>query len=105
MSFWDFVLLVYNGIKEHRTKVLGFAATTSATLILARDTGLLEGLATPEHLKYLALLNLLLGAWTARVGYANTTAERIAQSNATIATAEATTASKMDDALHTRAPE
>ena len=116
MTFWDlvhkaatatgaFVLMLYNGVKEHRTKWLGGIAGTWATLIFLKDQGMLEGLATAEQLKWLAVVNMVAGFWTAKVGWSNTTAERIAQSNATNATAEATTAAKIDAALHTKVQE
>lgn len=97
MTFWKWVL-------DNQTKLLGGATILLSTMVSLAAAGQLDGLIEPTAIKWLGIINVLVGALTGRAGFSNTTKERVAQAAATVAVAEADTARLVDIALHTEPP-
>jgi hypothetical protein len=97
MTFWTWIL-------DNQTKLLGGATVLLSTLVSLAAAGQLDGLIEPVAIKWLGIANVLVGALTGRAGFSNTTKERVAASEATVARAEARTAEAMETAIMTPAP-
>lgn len=97
MTFWQWVL-------DNQTKLLGGATILLSTLVSLAASGQLDGVVAPTAIKWLGILNVIVGAFTGRAGFSNTTKERVAESMATVAVAEAKTAEKVLEAVHTPPP-
>ena len=95
---------------ENRTKILGALTTAVAGLLsmiamqMFDATATAPALLSPQTLRWLVIIlslaNLMLGGTTIAVGFSNTTAERVAASKATTATARAETAQQVVLALN-----
>ena len=101
MTFWDWV-------GDNRTKLLGSITTLLSTLTGMIASGMFEGLMEPTAIRWVGiiatLVGVVVGGGTVAVGFSNTTQERIAQADATVAVAQAQTAVAMTDALNTVPP-
>ena len=101
-------------LADNKTKILGTLTTVVAALLSmialgmfnadANSPALLEPLTIRWMTIILSLLNVALGGGTVAAGLSNTTKERVAASAATVAVAEATTATAMETALNTEPP-
>lgn len=66
-------------ISNHITKVLGAVSTVLSTLMGLIASGQMEGLMSPESIRWLAIIGTLVGAAITGVGFNNSTKERVAQ--------------------------
>jgi len=93
MTFWQWVL-------DNRTKLLGSVTVVLSSLVSLAAAGQLEGLIAPVAIQWLGVANVIIGALTGAVGFSNTTKERVAASQATVAVAKAETAAAMETAIN-----
>jgi hypothetical protein len=107
MTFWQFIF-------DNKVKILGSLATLVAGLLSMIALGMFNGSPTEPALLesvtirwmtiILSLLNLLLGGGTVAAGLSNTTKIRVAEAEATVAVAKASTAAVIESALNTPVP-
>lgn len=67
-----------NWLNDNWTKILGTLTTMLMTVIALAANGSFEGLLSPEAIKWLSIIGIVVGSATAGVGFNNSTKERVA---------------------------
>ena len=67
-----------NWLNDNWTKILGTLTAMLSTVIALAANGSFDGLLSPEAIKWLSIIGIVLGSATTGIGFRNTTRERVA---------------------------
>jgi len=91
-------------IWDNKVKIIAVVLAVHTQLMVELAGWATEGLVSPVTVRIIGTLGTLVSVASFAAGWSNTTKERVAQAQATVAVAEAKTATAMETAINANPP-